>query len=280
MLKRMNYKRLALLLLLAVFAALVTTAAIAQEGESGAETTEVVEQENPLTPLGINGGLLIVHTFNFILVMALLTVLLWRPAVNMLDARALKIQKGLEDAAAAARARQSAEADVAKIMADARTESNKLIEEARGRADEVSKSLNIEARTAADKIRTDAQAESLTARNAELAGLRERVVDISMAVAGRILGENIDARKQSELVSNFFSNVPTAARNMGGQIEVVSAMPLNETEQNNARTALGASDVTFSVDPSILGGVVVRSNNKVVDGSVKNSLNNLSGRLG
>ncbi len=245
-----------------------------------AYAAEAAGSDNPLTPLGINGGLLIVHTLNFLLVAAILTVLLWRPALNMLDARSEKIKRGLEDAALAAKARQNAEADVAKILADARAEANKMIEEARNRADEVAKTITAEARAEAEKIRSDAQAEAVTLRNAELASLRDRVVDISVAMAGRILNANIDAKKQAELVSNFFSNVPDAAKNLGGKVEVVSAMPLSEAEQANAKKALNADEVTFTVDPSILGGVVVRSANRVVDGSVRSGLNELSSRLG
>ncbi len=245
-----------------------------------AYAAEATGSDNPLTPLGINGGLLIVHTFNFLLVAAILTVLLWRPALNMLDARAMKIKRGLEDAAAAAMARQNAEADVAKILAEAKAEANKIIEEARNRAEEVAKTITAEARAEADKIRSDAQADAVTARNAELANLRDRVIDISVAMAGRILNENIDAKKQAELVSNFFSNVPDAAKNLGGKVEVISAMPLSEAEQANAKKALNAEEVTFTVDPNILGGIVVRSANRVVDGSVRSRLNELSARLG
>lgn len=125
------------------------------------------------------------------------------------------------------------------MLADARAEANKLLEEARNRAEDIAKNIQAEARSAADKIKADAQAEITTARNAELAGLRDRVVDISVAMAGRILGEKIDAKKQAELVSNFFSNVPTAAKNLGGKVEVISAMPLNDAEQKKLRTPSG-----------------------------------------
>jgi F-type H+-transporting ATPase subunit b len=275
-------KRLLLVLFALTFVMAFSAPLVYAEGETTATAEEsgAAEQTNPLTPLGINGGLLIVHTFNFLLVATLLTVLLWRPAVNMLDARAAKIQKGLEDAAAAAKARQNAEVDASKVLTDARAEANKLIEEARLRADEVAKGIQTDARSAADKIKSDAQTETVTARNAELASLRDRVVDISVAMAGRILGENIDAKKQSSLVSDFFSNVPDAAKKLGGKVEVVSAMPLNDAEQAKAKSAIGADDITFSVDPSILGGVVVRSADKVIDGSVKSGLGNLVGRLG
>jgi F0F1-type ATP synthase delta subunit len=37
--------------------------------------------------------------------------------------------------------------------------------------------------------------------------------------------------------------------------------------------------VSFTVDPNILGGLVLRSEGQVVDGSVRSNLNELAGRL-
>ncbi|MCU0512597.1 MAG: F0F1 ATP synthase subunit B [Anaerolineae bacterium] len=248
------------------------------EAAAGAEG-EAAEEAGLLTPLGINSGLLFTQTFNFLLVAALLTFLLWRPAVNFLDARSARIQKGLEDAAAAAKARQNAEVEAEKIMAEARAQAAKEISEARARGEELAKSIQGEARTTAqteaDKIRTEAAA----ARNAELAGLRDQVLNISVALAGRILQENVDAKKQTGLVSDFFSKVPAAAKSMAGRVEIVSAMPLSDAEQAKARSEIGASEIAFSVDPSILGGLIVKSADKVIDGSVKSGLNDLAGRL-
>lgn len=262
-----------LLVVLALFSVMMTVAPIVSAAE------ETAAAESPLTPLGINAGLLFVHTFNFLLVAFLLTFLLWRPAVNFLDARAAKIQKGLEDAAQAAKARQNAEQEAEQILAKARAEASKALEEARQRGDDLVKQAQTEARTEADKIKGDARAEAETQRNAELAGLRDKVIDISVAVAGRILGENIDSKKQASLVSDFFSKLPADAKNLAGKVEVISAMPLNDAEQKKAKSTLGVDDVTFSVDPAILGGVIVRSADKVVDGSVKSGLGDLAARL-
>ncbi len=66
---------------------------------------------------------------------------------------------------------------------------------------------------------------------------------------------------------------------MGGEVEVISAMPLTDEEQNRIRTETGAANVNFQVDPSILGGLIIRSQERVVDASVRNSLNDLAGRL-
>lgn len=234
---------------------------------------------SPLEPLGINAGYLVAQIINFFIIFGGLTLLLWRPAMNFLDKRAAEIQKGLEDAAAAAKARQNAEQEAEKILAEARAEAAKVVAEARNRGEDVAKSIQTEARARAEEIATQARADAEAARNAELAGLRDQVVNISVAMAQRIIGETLDAKKQQSLVTDFFARVPADAKSLSGKVEVISAMPLTEDEQNKVKGELGASDVAFTVDPTILGGLIIRSQDKVVDGSVRTNLNNLAARL-
>ena len=121
---RLNKSRWMVVLTIVVLLATFSGTALAAEEGGG-----------PLDALGINAGFLIAQLVNFGLIFVLLTALLWRPLVNMLDARAAKIQKGLEDAQAAANARLNAEAEAEKILQQARTEAQQVIDEARGRGD-------------------------------------------------------------------------------------------------------------------------------------------------
>jgi F-type H+-transporting ATPase subunit b len=279
-----------LLVLFAVLTLLMSLAPImtlAQENGEDAEedgTTQVVEESheeegNLLTPLGINGGLLVAQVVNFLLIAGLLSAFIWRPAVNMLDARTAKIQKGLEDAAAAANARQNAEAEAETVMTEARSERAKVLDEARQAGEEVKKSIEGEAREEAERIREEARQEAVNARNTELADLRDQVLKISTAVAGRILREELDDDKQSQLISNFFTQVPDSAKNLGGDVEVVSAMPLSDDEKSQVEGEISADSYTYTVEPEILGGLIVRSDDRVIDGSVRSSLNDVTSRL-
>jgi F-type H+-transporting ATPase subunit b len=70
----------------------------------------------------------------------------------------------------------------------------------------------------------------------------------------------------------------------GQAAEVTSALPLTDDEQDNirkdlARTLGGTPAVVFRVDPSILGGLVVRVGDKVLDGSVAGKLEGLRASL-
>lgn len=275
-----------LLILVVILGALLFSAGLvaAQEetpapAEGEAAAVEAAPATSPLTPLGINAGFLIAQIINFLIIFLALAFGLWRPMRNMLDARAAKIQKGLEDAAVAANARKNAEAEAETIRTSARAEVGKAIEEGRVRGEDVRKQVVAEANAEAEKIRADARAAAASERDAELAGLRGQVAAIAIAAANKLIGEAMDEKRQKVLIDDFFAKVPDRARKLGGKVEVVSAMPLSEAEQKKVRGEVGSDDVNFVVDPSILGGLIVRSGERVVDGSVRSGLNELAGRL-
>lgn len=67
-------------------------------------------------------------------------------------------------------------------------------------------------------------------------------------------------------------------RTSGGKVEVISAYPLSESEKNTLMeqlTMLKGSLVTYTVDQSILAGVVIKFGSKMIDLSLKNELTNL-----
>lgn len=238
------------------------------------------EAAGPLDALGINMGFLVSQLVNFGLLLLLLTFLLWRPVTNMLESRAAKIQKGLEDAAAAANARRNAEVEAEKILAQARSEAAQVVAQAGGRGEELAKNIEVQARSNADKLKADALTEAQNLRDAELGGLRGQVTAISAALAERLIGASIDAKRQEQLVTDFFTNLPAGAADLAGDVTIVSAMPLTDAEQNKVKGAMNkAASVSFKVDPSILGGLIVRSGDRVIDGSVRNNLNTVVARL-
>lgn len=249
-----------------------------EAGQEGA--TEEAESTNPLVPLGINPGFLVAQLINFGLLFALLSIFLWNPLMNMLDNRAVKIQKGLEDAAKAANERRNAEADAEKVLVSARADAARVVEEARARGEEVARGIETTARTEADAIRTEARARATEERDRQLADVRSQVAAISVALAQRLIGDSLDQQRQQVLINDFFAKVPADARSLSGQqVEVVSALPLTPAEQQRIQTETGATNVSFSVDPGILGGLVLRTQQRVVDGSVRSNLDNLASRL-
>jgi F-type H+-transporting ATPase subunit b len=241
--------------------------------------------------LGINLGFFLVQLFNFIIVMIVLTAWAYNPIVNMLNDRKKKIAQGLEDARVAADARANAEKEAAKIVAEAQAEANKRVAEAAGRAEKAAADV----RTAADEERNrllkTAQEEAAFERTRILGDLRGQVAALAIAAANKVIGEALDEKRQRTLIEEFFSGVKAGKVTVlegetlsGVTAEVTSALPLTTAEQETVKQDIAAkigsaASVVFKVDPGILGGLVVRVGDKIVDGSVAGRLEGLRASL-
>ncbi len=237
--------------------------------------------------LGINLGFLLFQIFNFLILMILLYAFAYRPLVKMLESRREKIAQGMEDSRIAAEARANAEKDAAKIIAEAQAKSAQTIREATERAELATKDVKAAAETDAAKARDAALAEVEEERNRMLGDLRGQVAALAIAATQKLVGEALDEKRQHALINEFFSGVKSGKVVVlegtditGSAAEITSALPLNKDEQeavkSNVLAKMGKqASVTFRVDPAILGGLVVRVGDKVLDGSVAAQLEGL-----
>jgi F-type H+-transporting ATPase subunit b len=240
--------------------------------------------------LGINLGLLIVQIIAFIIVFLTLNAWVYKPMLNMMETRKQKIAQGLEDARVAAEARANAEKEAAKVVAEAQTEASKIVREATERAATAGNDVKAAAVAEAAKAREAAVAEAEVERNRILGDLRSQVASLAIAAANKLVGEALDEKKQRALLDEFFAGVKSGkvivldGSNFKGETaEVTSALPLNKDEESAVKKDVlakaGAKDVTFRVDPSILGGLVIKVGDKVLDGSVAGKLEGLRQNL-
>ena len=237
--------------------------------------------------LGINLGFFLVQLFNFIIVMIVLTTWAYNPIVKMLNDRKQKIAQGLEDARVAAEARANAEKEAQKIIAAAQADANKRVAEATERAEKAAADVRAAAEQERARLLQAAQEDAALERNRILADLRGQVAALSIAAANKIIGEALDERRQHALIEEFFSGVKAGkvtvlegATVTGASAEVTSALPLTPAEQETVKKDIasklgGAASVAFKVDPAILGGVVIRVGDKILDGSVAGKLEGL-----
>ena len=233
-----------------------------------------------LAPLGINLGMLFLQIVNFIVFALILTVALYRPMTNMLKQRSERIAEGLNNARRAEEALASAETDKQKILDDARAEGQRIASEARTRAEEAAAKTKSDAQAEAKRILDTARTDAETEKERVMADMRDQIVALSLAAANHLIGENLDAKKQTEYVQQFFTALPAEAKKLGGgDVTVITAVPLKADEQKKFQQELGATAVTYRVDPSILGGVIVRSGGEQVDGSFANQLASLRASL-
>jgi F-type H+-transporting ATPase subunit b len=243
-----------------------------------------------MAALGINLGFFLFQVFNFIIVLVVLNMMAYKPVVNALENRKKKIAQSLEDARIAAEARANAEADAREILSKAQAEAAEKVREATQRAETAALDVTAQAENDAAKIRTDAQADATAERDLILSNLRGQIAGLAMAATERLIGEALDEKRQHSLIEEFFSGIKSGkvvvleeADLKGASAEITSALPLSDSEKDIVRkeitTKVNAQTVAFRVDPSILGGLVVKVGDKVVDGSVSGRLDNLRQNL-
>lgn len=239
--------------------------------------------------LGINLGYLLVQAFNFAIIFVVLRAWAYQPILGLLEKRRLGIAQGLEDARIAAEARSNAEKEAHQILAEAQANAAQKVREATDRADTAAKEIMVQAEADAAKSRETSLAEAAQERDRMLADVRGQIAALAMAAAQKLVGETLDERRQRALIQEFFSGVKadrvTVLEDVtvdggGSSAEVTSALPLTSEEQDSVKRDVLArigsqATVAFRVDPSILGGLIIRVGDKVLDGSVSGKLETL-----
>jgi len=247
-----------------------------------------------LDKLGINLGYLLVQIIHFAIIFVVLRAWVYKPVLGILEKRRLNIAQGLEDARIAADARKNAEADAEKILADAQRKASDVIREASERAEQAAREIKIQADADASKARENALVELEQERTRVLRDVRGQVGSLAIAAAHKLIGASLidDEKRQHELLNEFFSGVKDgkvvvldgSSKVTGAAAEITSALPLTNEEQETVKrellSTLGESaEMTYRVDPSILGGLIVRVGDRVMDGSVLGQLQELKEQI-
>ena len=237
--------------------------------------------------LGLNLGYLFVQIFNFAIIFVILRAWVYKPILGLLERRRTAIAEGLEDARIAAEARQNAEEEAQQVLAEAQTNASKIIREANERAETQGREIVAEAEADAAKKREEALAEVDSERERILGELRGQVGALAIAGAQKLINASLDEQRQRALIDQFFSGVESGevvvlegAEFVGASAEVTSALPLTAEEKDAVKQdvlskAGDQATVTFRVDPAILGGLIIRVGDKVLDGSVSGQLESM-----
>ena len=219
--------------------------------------------------LGINLGYLIVQIGAIIILFLLMRALAFGPITRMLEQRQARIAKGLEDARQASIARDNADAEAKKILEEARSEASQMRADAAVQAEEQAKGILDKANQDAKDIVSDAREEAIEERNRILAELRSQVATVSIAAANKVVGESLDEKRQHEIIADFFAKPPAGVSDLKAEkAEVTSALPLTTQEQTTLEKAIGISNVSYNVNPDILGGLIIRAGDQVIDDSI------------
>ncbi len=148
---------------------------------------------------------------NFLIPLFLLNRFLFKPILARLDERQATIRKGLEDAQAAARDREQAQAERQAAVEAARKEAQAMLARANKMADDTRNEILSQARAEAEKVTQRATEEIRAEKDRAMAELRGQVADLALAAAARLVKAEMDGPTQRRLVEEFLAEVPARA---------------------------------------------------------------------
>jgi F-type H+-transporting ATPase subunit b len=159
---------------------------------------------NPLIPETVE---LIVGALAFIAVFAILAKFAF-PSMNaMLAERTSRIQGNLEKAEETRRAADEELERYRQQLAGAREESNRIIEEGRRTAEQLRRDIQAKAEQEASATVARAQEEIRVERDRVFQELRQQVASISVELAGRVVGEELDQSAHQRLIDEYIDEV-------------------------------------------------------------------------
>lgn len=130
------------------------------------------------------------------------------PAVKgAMDARSEKIRADLDAAEQAKTDAQTVQSDYEAQLADAKTESARIIEEARVTADQLRTDLSAQAEASIAEMREKAAADVEAQKAQAIADLRAEVSGIALGAAERVVQSSLDADAQARLIDAYIDEV-------------------------------------------------------------------------
>jgi F-type H+-transporting ATPase subunit b len=111
---------------------------------------------------------------------------------------------------AAEKAKAEAESllqDYKRQLAESKSEANRILEEARASADQVRTDLIAKAEADAEAIRAKARDEASLEMSRALGDARSQVGEISVDLAGKIVGESLDAKAHQALIDRYLADL-------------------------------------------------------------------------
>jgi F-type H+-transporting ATPase subunit b len=190
-----------------MLAAIVTT--LAQE----AEPTSTASEAEKLYP---HLNELIIGLIAFAIVFFAIVKFVMPRLREVLAERESQIQGNLEKADEAKRAAEAELAEYRAQLANAREESDRIIEEARKTADQVRKDIQAKAEEEAEATVARAQEEIRAERDRAFQDLRAQVGEIAVLLAGKVVEKELDPAAHERLIDEYIDQVAGGTGNGRG----------------------------------------------------------------
>jgi F-type H+-transporting ATPase subunit b len=157
-------------------------------------------ESNPLVQL--DPGLFIWSIVTFLVLVALLAKLAWRPLLQALEARRAEIASALENSDRARAELQRVHQDAAKLLAEARVEAGAIVSRTRADAERLREELRQKAMADAAAVTKNAEQQIHLETARAVRQIRDEAANLSIAVASKLLGREVSAKDNDALIQD------------------------------------------------------------------------------
>ncbi len=157
--------------------------------------------------LGIDFGSFFWYLVNFVLLLFLLQQLLYRPVLNVMQARETQIRESLENAEQVKQQLARAQQDYDARLAEARQEAARIVGQANERAQVSANEIVNQARTDAERIQTETRQQSQQERDQLLRGLQGQLSNLVIQTASTVVGQELKGNGHDRLIQDAIADL-------------------------------------------------------------------------
>ena len=151
--------------------------------------------------------MMILTWITFFILLAVLKKYAWRPILKTLDTREESIRKSLDEVDRIHEEKERIEETRHNILQVAEKEATEIIEASRKAAQEAAKVIQAKAKDESQIILANASREIAEEKQKAQAELHQESVHIAVALAGKIIEENLDEEKNRQLIDQFMKEI-------------------------------------------------------------------------
>jgi F-type H+-transporting ATPase subunit b len=158
-------------------------------------------------------GLYIWTIATFLVLAGLLRKFAWRPLLDALDRRQESIRKSLDDARQARQELERLRTESTRILVEARTEADAIISRTRADAIRAGEELKVKARADAENIIRNAERQIELEASRAVETIRREAVDLSVAIASKLIQRNITREDNERLIGETLKEIESQRAN-------------------------------------------------------------------
>ncbi len=172
---------------------------IQQVAEVAQEVAYTTEASGGLGTLGINFKIFLAQLLNFTIVLVVMWKFAYKPIVKLLEERQEKIERGVKQAEDVEKRVQELEHEQKEVIATAKSEAAKILDEARVIAEDRKKDLLAKAKEEVKGVVAQGKVQLETQKEQMIQEAREEIAAIAVEAARKILEDGVDEKKATKL---------------------------------------------------------------------------------